>query len=54
MANIVYHDISKSPFVLEIKNYKFYFSSAFHKNKYARGIDKYILEENARFTNKYK
>lgn len=54
MSNIVYHNLSKSPFVLEIRNYKFYFSSAFHKNKYVRGIDKYILEENVKFKNKYK
>ena len=54
MANIVYNDLSKSPFVVEYEGFSLYFSSAFHKNKFIKNIDNYIKEETLKFQNRYK
>ena len=54
MANKVYNDLSKSPFVVDYEGFELYFSSAFHKNKFKRNINDYIKEETLKFQNRYK
>lgn len=54
MANFVYQDLKHSPFSISYKNYVFYFSSVFHKNKFEREKDNYIKNENLKMKNKYK
>ena len=54
MANIVYNDLSKSPFKVEHEGFELYFSSAFHKNKFIRNISEYIKEETLKFQHRYK
>ena len=49
MANIVYNDLSKSPFKVEYEGFELYFSSAFHKNKFKNKISDYIKEETLKF-----
>lgn len=54
MANIVYNDLAKSPFVVDYEGFSLYFSSAFHKNKFKKNIDEYIKEETLKFQHRYK
>lgn len=54
MANIVYNDLSKSPFKVEYEGFELYFSSAFHKNKFKNKISDYIKEETLKFQHRYK
>lgn len=54
MANIVYNDLTKSPFKVEYNSFELYFSSTFHKNKFNKNIKEYIKEETLKFQNRYK
>lgn len=54
MANIVYNDLNKTPFIYEYKGYVFYFSSVFHRNKFQREVLEYVKNETLRFNSKYK
>lgn len=57
MANKVYNDLKKTIFkakVEEYPEYTFYFSSAFHRNKFLKEYQEYIKNENMKFNNRYK
>lgn len=54
MANIVYNDLKNTPFKYEIDNKTFYFSSAFHRNKFKKEYKEYCKNENLKFKNRYK
>lgn len=54
MANLVYNDLTKSPFKINYDGYTLYFSSVFHRNKFNKNIKEYIKEENIKFCNRYK
>lgn len=54
MANKVYNDLNKSPFVVDYEGFTLYFSSAFHKNKFVKNVKEYIKEETLKFQNRYK
>lgn len=54
MANKVYNDLNHSPFILEIENHTFYFSSVFHRNKFKKEYKEYCKNENLKFNNRYK
>lgn len=50
----IYHNIEKSPFIVEKNNYKFYFSSLFYKNKFENNVDEFVCSEVLKFNQKYK
>lgn len=54
MANFAYNDLKISPHKLSYENYDFYFSSAFHKNKFIKEVDEFIKNENLKIVNRYK
>lgn len=57
MANKVYNDLNKTIFkcrIEEFSEYTFFFSSAFHRNKFLKGYKDFIINENNKFNNRYK
>lgn len=54
MANKIYYNLKSSPFITIVGDFKFHFSSAFHKNKFDRELEDYIELENKKFNTRYK
>ena len=51
--NIVYQDIERSKYALEVNNLKFYFSSTFNLERFRRKYLDYIEIEEKKIINKY-
>ena len=51
---IVYNNIDESPYCLEYKEYKFYFSSEFYKRNFSLRLEPYVKEETYKLANRYK
>ena len=49
----IYYDLNESTEVVELLNTKFYFSSSFNKNRFLRGYESYIKEEEDKLIAKY-
>ena len=50
----VYYDIEETPFIYEYFPYKFYFTSKFNLERFSKGVNDYIKEENLKNKSKYK
>lgn len=50
----VYNDINDSNYCVEIDKIKLYFSSEFNKERFLKGYEEYVKEENLKIQNKYK
>ncbi len=50
----VYNDINDSNYCVEIDKIKIYFSSEFNKERFLKGYEEYVKEENLKIQNKYK
>lgn len=53
MRAIVYNNIDDSNFTYEIGKLRLYFSSEFNLNRFRKGYETYISEENYKLENKY-
>lgn len=49
----IYYDLNESTEVVELLDTKFYFSSSFNKNRFLRGYESYIKEEEDKLIAKY-
>ena len=49
----VYNDINDSNYCVEIDKIKIYFSSEFNKERFLKGYEEYVKEENLKIQNKY-
>ena len=49
----IYYDLNESTEILELLQTKFYFSSSFNKNRFLRGYESYIKEEEDKLIAKY-
>lgn len=49
----VYYDLSESKEIVELLNTRFYFSSSFNKERFLRGYETYIKEEEDKIIAKY-
>lgn len=54
MASKVYNDINDSNYCVELDKIKIYFSSEFNKERFLKGYETFIKEENLKIQNKYK
>lgn len=54
MASRVYNDINDSNYCVELDKIKIYFSSEFNKERFLKGYEEYVKEENLKIQNKYK
>lgn len=54
MNSKVYNDINDSNYYVELDKIKIYFSSEFNKERFLRGYEEYLKEENLKIQNKYK
>ena len=54
MASKVYNDINDSNYCVELDKLKIYFSSEFNKERFLKGYEDYVKEENLKIQNKYK
>ena len=54
MSNRVYNDINDSNYYVELDKIKIYFSSEFNKERFLKGYEEYVKEENLKIQNKYK
>lgn len=52
-ARGIYYNLEESPYITKFKNFKFYFSSQFYRNKFETLIYEYIQNETIKFKNKY-
>lgn len=50
----VYNDINDSNYCVELNKIKIYFSSEFNKERFLKGYEEYVKEENLKIQNKYK
>lgn len=49
----IYYDLNESTEIVELLNTKFYFSSSFNKDRFLRGYESYIKEEEDKLIAKY-
>lgn len=49
----IYYDLNESTEIVELLNTKFYFSSSFNKERFLRGYESYIKEEEDKLIAKY-
>ena len=49
----VYYDLTESKEIVELLNTRFYFSSSFNKERFLRGYESYIKEEEDKIIAKY-
>lgn len=49
----IYYDLNESTEIVELLDTKFYFSSSFNKNRFLRGYESYIKEEEDKLIAKY-
>lgn len=49
----IYYDLNESTEIVELLQTKFYFSSSFNKNRFLRGYESYIKEEEDKLIAKY-
>lgn len=49
----IYYDLTESTEIVELLNTKFYFSSSFNKERFLRGYESYIKEEEDKLIAKY-
>lgn len=54
MATRVYNDINDSNYCVELDKIRIYFSSEFNKERFLKGYEEYVKEENLKIENKYK
>ena len=53
MAAKVYNDIKDSNYYIELDKIKIYFSSEFNKERFLKGYEEFVKEENLKIQNKY-
>ena len=49
----IYYDLNESTEIVELLNTKFYFSSSFNRERFLRGYESYIKEEEDKLIAKY-
>lgn len=49
----VYNIIDESPFYLDKKDYRFYFSNELNRSRFDSKYKEYLLEENTKLNNRY-
>ena len=49
----IYYDLTESKEVVELLETKFYFSSSFNKDRFLKGYQSYIKEEEDKIISKY-
>lgn len=54
MAAKVYNDINDSNYCVEFDKIKIYFTSEFNKERFLKGYEAFVKEENLKIQNKYK
>ena len=54
MKKLIYNDIEDSKYYVEIGKLRLYFSSEFNLDRFTRGYEKFIKEENLKIENKYQ
>lgn len=50
----VYNIIEESPYFIDKKGLRFYFSSNFNKERFVKSFDEYVKNENRKLINRYK
>lgn len=53
MRKIIYNDIEDSKYYVEVGKLRLYFSSEFNLERFSKGYENYIKEENLKIENKY-
>lgn len=53
MRRVVYNDIEDSNYQYTVGKLRFYFSSEFNLNRFSKGYEIFIKEENLKIENKY-
>lgn len=50
----IYYDLEESPYITKFRDYRFYFSSEFYRNKFETNLLDYIKEETTKIKKKYQ
>lgn len=50
----IYYDLEESPYITKFRDFRFYFSSEFYRNKFETNLRDYIKEETLKLKKRYK